>query len=339
MCLNRFVTYGRAALLCLAAGGCTGFPSLKSSAPTAPLAAPRPSVLKQIATAVGKSKVGKSVSMAFDNATKKTTHKSDPTALVNGVEPTRAADYVALGESLEQNGDSEGARRMFHQALQLEPHHLGALVALGRHFDRQGQLDRATESYLEATKFHPSSPTAFNDLGLCFARQRHYDDAVRALNRAVQLEPDRVLYRNNIAMVLVAQNRIDEALVHLTDAHGPSIAHYNLGCLLGKQGRTEVAVEHFQLALANDPTLADAHDWIDALTSEAASVDSEQMLASREPGTDWPSTASRDVAPQSLPRNREDIASRPVASRVSPTAANQLRTLPPVDGKSPTLRY
>jgi Flp pilus assembly protein TadD len=338
VCQNRFVTYGRAALLCLIAGGCTGLPSLKSRAPTTPLAAPRPSVLKQFATAVSQSKVGKSVSLAFANATKKTTHKSDPTALVNGVEPTKAADYVALGESLEQNGDSEGARRMFHQALELEPHHLGALVALGRHFDRQGQLDRATESYLEATKFHPSSPTAFNDLGLCYARQRRYDDAVRALNRAIQLEPDRVLYRNNIAMVLVAQSRIDEALVHLTDAHGPSIAHYNLGCLLGKQGRTNVALEQFQLALADDPSLVDAREWIDALSNEAAPGESEQMLASQEPAGDWRSMTPRNAPADSLPRNREDIASRPVVSHVSP-ANKALQSLPPVTGEAPTVRY
>ena len=227
---------------------------------------------------------------------------------------------------------------MFHQALELEPQHLGALVALGRHFDRQGQLDRATESYQEATKFHPSSPTAFNDLGLCYARQRRYDDAVHALNRAIQLEPDRVLYRNNIAMVLVAQNRIDEALVHLTDAHGPAIAHYNLGCLLGKQGRTEVALEQFQLALADDPSLADAREWIDALSTETAFSESEQMLASQEATSDGPAAAFRQGAPENRPRTRQDVAARPVAVRVAP-ANKALQSLPPVTGEAATARY
>lgn len=314
MCPKRFAAYSHAALVCLASLGCAGFPMFRSSAPATPLGTARPSPMKQFASAISESKLGKSVSTVFSgNNKKKAALKSDPTSLANGIVPTTAADYVALGESLEENGESESARRMFHQALELEPHHLGALVALGRHFDRQGQLDRATQSYVEATRYHSTSPTAFNDLGLCLARQRKYDDAIQALKRAIQLEPDRVLYRNNIAMVLVAQNRIDEALAHLSDAHGPAIAHYNIGCLLGKQGRNDVALEQFKLALANDPSLNEAREWIDSLSMDGIPGEPTQMLASQPAATE-PQAA--DTAPINEPaafepRYPEAIASRP----------------------------
>jgi Flp pilus assembly protein TadD len=332
---NKIAALSQAALLSLAAVGCTTFPSFKSSSATTPLGPTRPGPIKQLTTAVSESKVGKSVSMAWENATKKTTHKSDPTALVNGIAPTKASDYVALGENQEQNGDGEGARRMFHKALEMEPHHLGALVALGRHFDRQGQLDRASECYREATKYHPSDPTAYNDLGLCYARQRRYDDAVGALERAIQLEPDRVLYRNNIAMVLVAQNRLDEALAHLTDAHGPAIAHYNVGCLLGKQGHNEAALAQFKLALANDPAMENAHEWIDALNAEPAMGEPDQMIASQEPATESVTTATATETPpdDTLPRGRENIASRDVSPRSSSVGRN-LQPLPPVEERN-----
>jgi tetratricopeptide (TPR) repeat protein len=339
VCQNRFAASIQAALLCLAATGCTGFPTSKSSAASNPLGATRPSLMKQWATAMGQSKLGKSVSVAFKNATKKTTHKNDPTALINGVEPTRPGDYVALGENLEQNGDGEGARRMFHKALEMEPHHLEALVALGRHFDRQGQLDRASECYREATKYHPKSPTAYNDLGLCYARQRRYDDAADALDRAIELEPDRVLYRNNIAMVLVAQNRIDEALVHLTDAHGPAIAHYNVGCLLGKQGRNDAALQQFKVALANDPTMEEAHEWVDALTAEPAVSGPRQMLADQSSASesDLAETSPADDTDDSPRRERVNVAARDLAPRAA-QSNNRLQPLPPVSEQPPMLR-
>ncbi|HET6880021.1 MAG TPA: tetratricopeptide repeat protein, partial [Pirellulales bacterium] len=329
--------------------GCAGLSTSKSNSGMTPLGAQRPGVVKQLTSAVSESKLGKSVSLAFKNATKKTTHKNDPTALINGVEPTRPGDYVAIGESLEQNDDGEGARRMFHKALELEPHNLDALVALGRHFDRQGQLDRAAECYREAIKFHPKSPTAYNDLGLCYARQRRYNDAAQALERAIELEPDRVLYRNNIAMVLVAQNRVDEALVHLTDAHGPAIAHYNVGCLLGKQGRNATALEHFKVALANDPTMADAHEWIDALTAEPVTGAPEQMLAAQPPAAEaelteraTATTNSTELAPTydpqiGLPRYRVNVANRDAEPRAS-EPANRLQPLPPIEGEATILR-
>lgn len=325
MCPKRFVAYSQAALICLASLGCAGFPMFRSTAPATPLGAARPSPMKQFASAISESKLGKSVSSVFGGNKQKVALKNDPTSLANGIVPTTAADYVALGESMEENGDGEGARRMFHEALEVEPHNLNALVALGRHFDRQGQLDRAAQSYLEATQYHPKSPTAFNDLGLCLARQRKYDDAVQALKRAIQLEPDRVLYRNNIAMVLVAQNRIDEALAHLTDAHGPAIAHYNIGCLLGKQGRNDVALEQFKLALASDPSLGEAREWIDALSVDSMPGEPARMLASQPAPADTQTAAAapRNEPPAYPPRYPETVASRPADSRLAVPTANE----------------
>lgn len=325
MCLKRFMAFSQAALVCLALPGCAGFSLFRSNAPATPLGAARPSPMKQFASAIGESKLGKSISTAF-GGNKKKAAKNDPTSLANGIVPTTAADYVALGQSFEENGDGEAARRMFHEALELAPHDLNALVALGRHFDRQGQLDRATQYYIEATKCHPSSPTALNDLGLCLARQRKYDDAVQAFQRAIQLEPDRVLYRNNIAMVLVAQNKIDEALVHLTDAHGPAIAHYNVGCLLDKQGRDDMALEQFKLALANNPALEEAREWIDALSADGVPGEPAHMLASQPEVSDAPAQAAgaQAGAAYSAPPHRypETIASRPSDSRLPVPAVN-----------------
>lgn len=326
------------ALVALAAMGCAGFPSLQGGQ-TTPLAQPKPGPIKQIANSVSESKFGQSVAKVFKPA-KSTVPPNDPTALASGIAPTQPGDYVAMGETYEQNGDAEAARRMFHKALEMEPNHLGALVGLGRHFDRQGQVERAIEHFQLATRHYPNDPTAFNDLGLCYARQRRYDEAVQAIARAIELEPDRALYRNNIAMVLVAAGHSDEALAHLTDAHGPAKAHYNLGYLLDKQGQEHAALEQFKLALVEDPQMTEARDWVEALNDLPEQESGQGMIASNalEVDAETSTEPSDDVV-----RERQNVAVRMVPPQNPPAqldSGNNLQPLPPVaDQPSPTLRY
>ncbi len=333
---NKALIVSLAALSWAAASGCTAFPSLRQPAQTNPLASSQPGPMTKFTNAVAGSSFGKSVSKALQTAKKRPAPKNDPTALATGINPTKPSDYVAMGENLESSGDAEGARRMFHKALEMEPHHLAALIGLGRHFDRQGQLERASEHYLEATKYHPKEAVAFNDLGLCYARQRRYDDAVKALNRAIALEPDSALYRDNIAMVLVAQGRTAEALAHMTDAHGPAIAHYNLGYLLTKRGLNDAALEQFQRALKFNPSMEEAREWVLALSLPEQGVPGqgapEQAIASA-PASPTPvavEPGSTAVQPGTgLPRNRVNVASRDLAPRMPPAGMN-LQPLPAV---------
>lgn len=322
--------------------GCAGFPSLPGGAQTGPLAAPKPGPIKQLANAVSESSFGKSVAKVFKPA-KSTVPPNDPTALASGIAPTKPGDYVAMGETYEQTGDQEGARRMFHKALEMEPNHLGALVGLGRHFDRQGQVDRAIEHFLLATRYYPDEPTAFNDLALCYARQHRYDEAVQMLAHAIELEPDRALYRNNIAMVLVAAGRSDEALAHLTDAHGPAKAHYNLGYLLDKQGQEQAALEQFKLALADDPSMSEASDWVEALSELPERQSGQAMIASIAPAAEEPEPLPEQAAGGVEPRGRHNVAVRPAPPRASPAqlhSGNGPQPLPPIEEQpSPTLRY
>ena len=323
-----------AALSSLAASGCTGLPSFRPAAQTTPLGVAQPGPMTKLANAVAESKVGKSVSRAWQAKMKRPSPKNDPTAISTGIVQPKAGDYVAMGESLEQEGNGEGARGMFHKALEMEPHHLGALIGLGRHFDRQGQLDRAGEHYLEATRFHPDDPTAFNDLGLCYARQGEYDDAVKALSRAIELQPDRALYRNNIAMVLVAQGRIDEALAHLTDAHGPAVAHYNLGFLLTKQGHNSAALEQFQLALKCDPAMGAARDWVAALMEQPTGHNGQAIVSASEPIESENEITSVESSLNEYPRERENVASRGISPPLEQVEGSNLQPLPPVGGSA-----
>lgn len=323
----------------MAAAGCNGLPRLRR--PTDPVEAAalgqRPGPMKQLANSVSESSFGQSVSKVFRLAStrKPKPPSSDPISLATKVKPITADDYVMLGTTLEQNGDIEKAREAFHKALELQPHHLGALLNLGRLFDRQGQLGRATEHYVEATKYHPKDATAFNDLAWCFARQGKYAPAVAALQHAVELKPDSILYRNNIAKILVAQGRNDEALAHLIDAHGPAVAHYNLGFLLNEQGRHQLAAEQFQLALAASPppeVEQSAREWIDILASPPGPTGGQgnpAQLADAPPAQETPRISRRPTMP------KREAAEPAGGGQTAPNAPRETEQ-PAADGASET---
>jgi len=333
-----------ASLLLVLAAGCSSGPIFgnKQGIQTAPYPgqASRPGPVKQLASKVSDSNLGKSVSKAFQTASTKK-HKpnfNDPVSLATKTKPPDADFYVDAGNVCAKDNDAENARVNYHKALEMKPHHLGALLGLARLFDRQGQLDRATEHYLEAAKHHPGEAAVYNDLGLCYARQAKYDDAVKALSRAVELQPDRALYRNNIATVLVVQGRINEAIAHLTDAHGAAIAHYNVGFLLNKRGQHRQALEQFKLALQSDPSMTAAGQWIESLSSELTPESRQpvQVASGIRPGiqseerSEGPSLGPSAASPPEEPQASEaESEIRVQDDEASPS--NQLRESPTLE--------
>jgi len=261
-----------ASVACLAAG-CTSSSLRPGFDNGQPMIGSRPGPIKQFAASIGDTKVAQSISGAFKPKIKTDTPPTDAAWLKSKAKKADAEFYVNLGKVDESANNLEGAREAYHKALKMTPHHPGALAGLGRVFERQGQFARAAEHYLEATKFHANDANAFNDLGMCYLRQGRNDDALVALKRAVELQPDRALYRNNIATVLVKLNRVDEALAQLTDAHGETVAHYNLGCLLHAEHRDPPALEHFQSAIRRQPSFAEARQWVEALSAAGPSDD------------------------------------------------------------------
>ncbi|TWT95982.1 cellulose synthase subunit BcsC [Botrimarina colliarenosi] len=136
--------------------------------------------------------------------------------------------------------------------------------------DREGDLAAAEAIYRQAIGADPTSAAAVNDLGLCLARQGRLDASAAVLRQAIMMRPDKQLYRNNIATVLVEVGEIDEALTHLKTVCGPAAAHYNVGQILTRSGKTDEAVAQFEQALELDPNLRPAFDALTRITQPAA---------------------------------------------------------------------
>ncbi|QDT68235.1 Tetratricopeptide repeat protein [Planctomycetes bacterium MalM25] len=178
-------------------------------------------------------------------------HVAVPTTPIASVAPTAAAPVPTPQTSAPQPVDTKALRRRGHE------------------LDRAGKLAEAERTYRQAIGADPTSAAAVNDLGLCLARQGKLQPSAAVLRQAIMMRPDKPLYRNNIATVLVELDQADEALVHLKTAYGPATAHYNLGQLLTRGGKTDEAVAQFREAVNLEPTLAPAQEALARLTPEA----------------------------------------------------------------------
>lgn len=266
-------------------------------------------------TALTENRVSKAVGSAFNRGVEMVTPKPkvvpavDPISLANQPQKPSADLYVSMAQIQERAGGFSEASGMYEKALELDPKHRGALIGLARLYDRQDRLADAMGMYQRAAQLYPKDSSVLNDLALCYARQNQLERSRQALEQAIALVPDKPLYRNNIAVVCVEMDRIDEALAHLQHAHGPAVAHYNLGFLLQQRGRRREAAAHFSSALAADPSLTQARDWLAALQGAA------------------PTTGH----PAQSPRGEQDA---PTARTASAAAWNQPMRLPAFTGDS-----
>jgi tetratricopeptide (TPR) repeat protein len=194
----------------------------------------------------------------------------DATSLDSSPGKIGADLYVRAARIHESRGNFEAAAAEYDKALEAEPKDLSALVGYARLHDRQQNFVEAERLYHEATTVDASSALVWNDLGLCYARQRKHQQAVNSLDKAIHLQPQNQMYRNNVATVLVEMGQVDKAWAHLTAANPPAVAHYNMGYLLNKQGQRQLAVQHLQLAIAADGSLAAAEQLLAQLQGQSS---------------------------------------------------------------------
>jgi Flp pilus assembly protein TadD len=203
------------------------------------------------------------------------------------------------------------------------------LLGLARLYDRIGRYDEALIFYGRAAQVDKNSAAIQNDLGLCLARADNMKDAAAALRRAVALDPKKVLYRNNLATVLIELDRSDEAYQTLVGVHGEAVAHYNVGYLLAKRNRKADALRHFEQALASDPNLNEARQWIASLTGKAPAV-SEKPAVAEKPKvaekltvTEKPAVAEAPKADLALTAPKTEVADSTSAHIASALASSE----------------
>jgi Tfp pilus assembly protein PilF len=227
---------------------------------------------------------------------------------------------VALAQIAEKQGNLEEAEIHYRKALDLDPNCLAALVGYAHLEDGRNNFEAARKLYLKALKKHGAEPSVHNDLGLCYHRHGMLPQATKSLEKAIELQPARKLYHDNLAAVLVEQDRKEEALKQLVVAHGEAIGNYNLAFLLAQKPNKSIAVPYFQHALALDPSLVQAQQWIAQLSHPRHELPNAQVrIAAASPAARQPTPPTAEIARPANPV----IATSGIAEIVRPAQGSE----------------
>ena len=170
-------------------------------------------------------------------------------------------------EAMNQ-GRYEEARRLFHQALTLDPSLGMAMNNLGMVFEHQGMVPQAESILTVVLRRFPSDRAlraqALYNLGTIDLDTGAWESAVKNLGASFELDSSTARAYNNFGLALVRQGRAEEALAVLVRgiARFPVAAplHKNAGLVLIELGRPRDALPHLDRALAIDSLYAEARD-------------------------------------------------------------------------------
>lgn len=182
---------------------------------------------------------------------------------------------VEVANSLLEREQYREAARLFGQALEKEPDHVGARLGVAEAYLGTGaasaampafaaladvpavkvaaaqgqgvsllllgQTDKAQEVLEAVVGAEPSAWRAWNALGRCYDLKQRWDDAARAYAMALGLKPDAYIVHNNLGMSLLSQARHGEAEAKFLDAltlrPDFEVSRNNLRFALALQGR------------------------------------------------------------------------------------------------------
>jgi tetratricopeptide (TPR) repeat protein len=157
---------------------------------------------------------------------------------------------MAVGSKLYSQGDCEGAKSNYLEALVVPDHPLAwlAYLGLGSAQAACGDQDGARRSYMQSIEKNPYNPRAYHNLGKLERVMGNIDRAAAALERSLELEPD-AGPASDLSRIYIEMGRNLERAVSLAEqavSWEPSSDHYTtLGWarnVLGDYKRGEQAI-------------------------------------------------------------------------------------------------
>jgi len=173
---------------------------------------------------------------------------------------TLSMAYIRLGRR-------EWARPELEKLVAANPQSSLYLYWLAR-LDYDAQQYTAAISRLERViELDPQMMRAFDSLGLCYDYLGRYDEAIKNFSRATELNRQQARPSPwphlDFAIALISVNRLDQAESELREAlrydNRLPQAHYQLGQVLEKMGKSGEAVESLLKAAALDPAYPEPH--------------------------------------------------------------------------------
>ncbi len=192
-------------------------------------------------------------------------------------------EYLALGQTLANQGKHNSAITCYYRAIKQQPDLINAYLALGILLTKLGAKERAIACYLQglkqqqhaelyfrlgnlyqdeqkwsqavvcyqkATQHDAKHAAAYHELGEALSQQQLWSQAVTAYQQAIALNPNFSWSFNNLGYALIQLERWSEAvpIYQQAIALNPNFpwSYYNLAEACGKLGQWDQAIEYYQ---------------------------------------------------------------------------------------------
>lgn len=177
-------------------------------------------------------------------------------------EPVSNELNLAAARVMMRDERHSEARKVYKEILERDPDCVDAVLGIARLDELAMRPQEAEEGYRKAAEMSPNSPIVLAVVGEYYAVHDQYEEAQRMYERAVELDPDQKTYHYHLGVVLTKSGRVNEALPHFTQSVGAAAGHYNVGRILYDQKRLEESEQHLLQAVAKDPKLSEAQQWL-----------------------------------------------------------------------------
>ena len=170
--------------------------------------------------------------------------------------PQTAEAALARGVQLQQQGDLEGARKSYEQALELAPGRIDVMSNLAMVYMNLGQPRKAIPGLEKARVSAPQHPAIPFFLGLAYFQAGRVSEAESVLMAVVASQPENTKAIHLYGLCLLKLNKLDDGLAALekviaADASNRSAA-YTLGSAYIKVGQIEKAEQLIEEVLSAD---------------------------------------------------------------------------------------
>jgi len=165
--------------------------------------------------------------------------------------PRLDVPYFNQGEVYRGVGDNAQAKKMYNQAIWINPKFIDPRVMLAEIMWKEGKKDEAIEFLKKSIMRNPRSGKLHNALGLFYHNQGKEADSLKEFTWAIELDPFLPVPYIQKGVILLSRGLPDEAIPLLKTAVGLSgrVEAYNvLGAAYAQKGEFGRALVEFRSA-------------------------------------------------------------------------------------------
>ncbi|MCE9606012.1 MAG: tetratricopeptide repeat protein [Planctomycetia bacterium] len=162
---------------------------------------------------------------------------------------------LTTAREMEAHGKDTAAIEQYERARKFVPQQSGIAPRLAVLHARAGEHELAATEFRAALKEDSTNADLWNDFAYFQFQRAEFVDAELSARKALVIDPDHKRGWVTLGLIEAEQEKYDEAFASFTKAVSPAAAHNNLGIILSRQGKSELADKELAEARRLDPTL------------------------------------------------------------------------------------